>query len=334
KKIKNPISKSARVARTLKGKYKLCLTGTPVENNLEELWSQFSVINPGMLGTLNKFQDAFVKPIQKYNNNGAAEHLKKIIYPFVLRRTKDIVAKELPKKTEITHFCEMEPEQEKIYNLWRDSIREEILKSISKVGIKKSGFKVIEGLLRLRQICNHPVLVKDNYAKKSGKFQEFIEQTEKVLNEGHKVLVFSQFVKMLEIIRTHLDKNKINYEYLTGSTKDREACVNNFQNNEDIKIFLISLKAGGFGLNLTAADYVFHYDPWWNPAVEMQATDRTHRIGQNKNVFVYKFITKNSVEEKILLLQEKKKKLVENIISSEKSVLKNLSKDDIDVLFG
>ena len=333
-KIKNPISKSARAARSLIGKHKLCLTGTPVENNLEELWSQFSFINPGMLGSLNKFQEAFVKPIQKYNDNAAAEHLKKIIYPFVLRRTKDIVAKELPKKTEITHYCEMEPEQEKIYNLWRNSIREEIIKSISKVGIKKSGFKVIEGLLRLRQICNHPVLVKNNYAKKSGKFQEFIEQTEKVLDGGHKVLVFSQFVKMLEIISKYLDKNKIKYEYLTGSTKDREACVNNFQNNDAVKIFLISLKAGGFGLNLTAADYVFHYDPWWNPAVEMQATDRTHRIGQNKNVFVYKFITKNSVEEKILLLQEKKKKLVENIISSEKSILKNLSKDDIDVLFG
>ncbi|MFA6979303.1 MAG: SNF2-related protein [Ignavibacteriaceae bacterium] len=332
-KIKNPTAKTAKVVRELKGEQRLCLTGTPVENNLNELWSQISFLNPGMLGSLTKFQEAFTKPIQKGNDDSAAESLRKTIYPFILRRTKDVVAKELPPKTEIIHYCEMEPQQEKIYNLWRDAVREEIIKEIEKNGIKKSGFKVLEGLLRLRQICNHPTLVKESYKSSSGKFEEFKEQLGKVLEENHKVLVFSQFVKMLDIIKTYLDKEKIAYEYLTGNTRDRESCVKNFQENDKVKVFLISIKAGGFGLNLTAADYVFHYDPWWNPAVEAQATDRTHRIGQKKNVFVYKFITKNSVEEKILLLQDKKKKLVENIISSETGMLKNLTKDDINILF-
>lgn len=227
----------------------------------------------------------------------------------------------------------MEPQQQKIYNLWRDAVREEIIKEIEKNGIKKSGFKVLEGLLRLRQICNHPTLVKESYKSSSGKFEEFKEQLAKVLEGNHKVLVFSQFVKMLDVIKSYLDKEKISYEYLTGNTRDRESCVKNFQENDKVKVFLISIKAGGFGLNLTAADYVFHYDPWWNPAVEAQATDRTHRIGQKKNIFVYKFITRNSVEEKILLLQDKKKKLVENIISSETGILKNLTKDDINILF-
>ena len=333
-KIKNPLSKTAKAVKMLSADHKLCLTGTPVENNLNELWSQFSFLNPGMLGSLKKFQENFSTPIYKQGDKSASELLRKLIYPFILRRTKDVVAKELPKKTEIISYCEMEPEQAEIYNLWRDSIRDEIMVEISRNGIKKSGFKVLEGLLRLRQICNHPVLVNKTYRKKSGKFEEFKELTEKVIEDGHKVLVFSQFVQMLDIIKTYLDKQKINYEYLTGSVTDREQRVDNFQNNDNIKIFLISLKAGGFGLNLTAADYVFHYDPWWNPAVEAQATDRTHRIGQDKNVFVYKFITKNSVEEKILLLQDKKRKLVEDIITSESGMLKNLTKEDIETLFG
>ncbi len=332
-KIKNPAAKTARLIRTLHAKHRLCLTGTPVENNLNELWSQVSFLNPGMLGTLKKFNEAFVKPIQRNNDESAAEDLRKTVYPFILRRRKEVVAKELPEKTEVVHYCEMELSQQKIYNVWRDSIRNDIMKEIEEKGIRKTGFKVIEGLLRLRQICNHPLLVKADSKSKSGKFEEFKEHLEKVLSENHKVLVFSQFVQMLNIIKAYLDKQNILYEVLTGSTIDRECCVDNFQNNEKVKIFLISLKAGGFGLNLTAADYVFHYDPWWNPAVEEQATDRTHRIGQSKNVFVYKFVTKDSVEEKILQLQKKKKKLVENIITSETGVLKNLQKEDIDILF-
>ena len=332
-KIKNPTSKTGKVVRTLKAKHRLCLTGTPIENNLTELWSQMAFLNPGLLGSFQNFNDSFVKPISKNNDVDALNLLKKTIYPFILRRTKDVVALDLPEKTETIHFCEMEKSQEKVYKFWKNSIRLEILKEIDEKGIKKSGFKVMEGLLRLRQICNHPILVQPDYKKESSKFEEFKMMLEKVVAEGHKVLVFSQFVQMLNLMKNHLDKNNIKYEYLTGSTRNRKDVVGNFKNDDEIKVFLISLKAGGFGLNLTEADYVFHYDPWWNPAVEMQATDRTHRIGQNKNVFVYKFITKNSVEEKILLLQEKKKKLVHDIISTESSLLKNITKKDIEILF-
>lgn len=332
-KIKNPLSETAKAVRLLKGRYKLCLTGTPIENNLYELWSQFSFLNPGMLGSLNSFRENFVKPIQTYNDEETSDFLRRMIYPFILRRTKDIVARELPTKEEIIQYCEMTPEQEQFYIIYREKIKNEIIEEIEEKGINKSGIKIIEGLLRLRQICNHPYLVNKNYRNKSGKFEEFKEKIVEIVNENHKVLIFSQFVQMLELMRKFLDRAKINYEYLTGSTIDRESVVNNFQNNEDIKVFLISLKAGGFGLNLTAADYVMHYDPWWNPAVEMQATDRTHRIGQTKNIFVYKFITKNTVEDKILLLQEKKRKLVENIITKETGILKNLTKEDIEILF-
>ncbi len=227
----------------------------------------------------------------------------------------------------------MDKRQEKVYNFWKNSIRLEILKEIDEKGIKKSGFKVMEGLLRLRQICNHPVLVQSDYKHNSSKFDEFKMMLEKVVLEGHKVLVFSQFVKMLNLMKEHLEENNIKYEYLTGSTQNRKEHVDNFKKDDEIKVFLISLKAGGFGLNLVEADYVFHYDPWWNPAVEMQATDRVHRIGQTKRVFVYKFITKNSVEEKILLLQEKKMQLMQEIISTESSLLKNITKKDIEILF-
>ncbi len=332
-KIKNPVSKTGRVVRKLKADHRLCLTGTPIENNLTELWSQMTFLNPGLLGSFKQFNDSFVKVISKENDTDTVQLLKRTIYPFILRRTKDKVAKDLPEKTEAIHFCEMDKNQEKVYNFWKNSIRVEILKEIKRKGIKKSGFKVLEGLLRLRQICNHPVLVQSDYKKKSSKFEEFKMMLSKVVVEGHKVLVFSQFVQMLEIMRGFLDENKINYELLTGNTRKREEHVKNFKNNDNVKVFLISLKAGGFGLNLTEADYVFHYDPWWNPAVEMQATDRTHRIGQDKSVFVYKFITKNSIEEKILSLQEKKRNLVREIISTESSLLKNLTKKDIEILF-
>jgi non-specific serine/threonine protein kinase len=331
-KIKNPFSLTAKAAFTLIGKFKLCLTGTPIENNLLELWSQMNFLNPGFLGSINKFNDNFKVPIDNGKSEEATEYLRKILFPFILRRTKEVVATELPEKSEIIHYCEMTKEQKSIYDLWRESIRAELLEEIKEKGLQKSGFKVLEALLRLRQICNHPALVKSDYKKESGKMEEFKELIARVTEEGHKVLVFSQFVQMLDILKAYLQKEKMNFEYLTGSTKNREECVNNFQNNPEIKIFLISLKAGGMGLNLTAADYVLHIDPWWNPAVEMQATDRSHRIGQDKKVFVYKFITKDSVEEKILNLQSKKKKMVENILTTETGVFKDLTKDDIELL--
>ncbi|NUN08369.1 MAG: DEAD/DEAH box helicase [Ignavibacteriaceae bacterium] len=331
--IKNPLAKTSRIVRKLHANHRLCLTGTPVENNLTELWSQFAFLNQGMFGSLGTFKDSLVKPIQKDFDSNAADYLKKVIYPFILRRTKDLVAKELPPKTEIVHYCEMDDEQARLYEIWKNSIRNEVMSQIDRQGLRKSRFKIIEGLLRLRQICNHPQLLKNVTVKKSGKFEEFKDLTHKVIEEDHKVLVFSQFVKMLDIIEAYLKRVGMKYVVLTGKSMNREEIVERFQNDPKIKIFLISLKAGGFGLNLTAADYVFHYDPWWNPAVEMQATDRTHRIGQDKNVFVYKFITKNSVEEKILQLQEKKRELVSNIVSTDSSIFKSLERDDIEILF-
>ncbi|MCF8243317.1 MAG: DEAD/DEAH box helicase family protein [Melioribacteraceae bacterium] len=332
-KIKNPNSKTGKIIRKLNADNKLCLTGTPIENNLSELWSQMSFLNPGLLGSFNKFNKSFVKSIQKNGDKSSLEFLRKTIYPFILRRTKDLVAKELPPKSELIHYCEMEEDQAKVYNFWKESIRFEILQEIDKKGIKKSGFKVLEGLLRLRQICNHPALVENKYKKKSGKFEELKIMLEKVIEEDHKAIVFSQFVQMLEIMKGYLDKKKIKYEYLTGATKNREERIKNFKDSDETKLFLISLKAGGFGINLTEADYVLHYDPWWNPAVEDQATDRAHRIGQDKHVFVYKFITKDSIEEKILHLQNKKRKLVEDIILADSGLLKNLTREDISILF-
>ncbi|HRI47141.1 MAG TPA: DEAD/DEAH box helicase, partial [Ignavibacteriaceae bacterium] len=331
-KIKNPTSLTAKSAFELKAKNRLCLTGTPIENNLLEIWSQMNFLNPGYLGSLKKFNDNIRIKIEKDKDEETSDYLKKLLFPFVLRRTKSIVASELPEKSEIIHYCEMTEEQKSVYDIWRESIKTEVMSEIQDKGLQKSSFKIIEGLLRLRQICNHPILINNSYKKNSGKVDEFKDLIQRVTEEGHKVLVFSQFVQMLEILKHELVKEKISFEYLTGKTKNRQECVENFQNNPEIKVFLISLKAGGVGLNLTAADYVFHIDPWWNPAVEMQATDRSHRIGQDKKVFVYKFITKESIEEKILNLQEQKKTLIENIISTESGVFKNLTTEDISFL--
>jgi len=220
-----------------------------------------------------------------------------------------------------------------LYNKWRVSYRERILAEIERKGLNKSKFKVLEGLTKLRQIACHPALVDKKYVDTSGKFQALTDMIEEIISEDHKVLIFSQFVQMLQLIRRHFDGENIPYSYLDGSTKDRNTPVEEFQNNENIRIFLISLKAGGTGLNLTAADYVIHYDPWWNPAVEMQATDRAYRIGQTKKVFADKLMSKDSVEEKIVQLQSKKKELVQSLISTEESFFKSLEKDDILQLF-
>ncbi|MCE1190024.1 MAG: DEAD/DEAH box helicase [Ignavibacteria bacterium] len=332
-KIKNPIAKSSRLIRKLHSTFRLCLSGTPVENNLLELWSQMTFLNPGMLGSLQRFQDAFVRTIQREGSDDSTAYLRKLVYPFVLRRTKENVAKELPPRTEIIHYCEMTPEQEELYTAVRDSIRVELMQSIQEHGLQKSGMKIIEGLLRLRQICNHPNLVSSTYNGSCGKFEEFKDMVINVVEEDHKVLIFSQFVKMLELMQKYLNRVSIKHTYLDGSTKDREQIITRFQEDPDIKAFLISLKAGGFGLNLTAADIVFLYDPWWNPAVEKQAADRTHRIGQTKNIFIYKFITKGTVEEKILDLQERKRNLVEKILTTESGLFKSLTQGDIEHLF-
>lgn len=332
-KIKNPNSQTASVARLLRSSHRLCLTGTPVENNVSELWSQFAFLNPGMLGSLNVFRSEFSTQIEKYQNQEAADMLKRTIYPFIMRRTKEKVAKDLPDKSEQTLLCDLSDAQRKVYEQWRDIYRAKILKLIDEKGLDKSKMNVLEGLTKLRQIACHPVLVESDVQEESGKFEMLFELIEDIVGEGHKVLLFSQFVKMLSLIRARFEKLDIPYEYLDGRTRKRKERVERFQNDESIRAFLISLKAGGTGLNLTAADYVIHYDPWWNPAVEVQATDRTHRIGQSKNVFVYKLISKDTVEEKILTLQQRKQKLVSDLITTDAGFMKQLSKKDVDMLF-
>jgi len=331
--IKNPLDETAKAARLLRATHRLTLTGTPVENNTLELWSQFAFLNPGLLGSSDYFRKEFAAPIERQSDEATAQLLRKIVYPFILRRTKDQVARELPPRTERTLECEMEAGQRKLYDETRDYYRALLLKLIDDEGINKSRFKVLEGLLRLRQICNHPRLVKATTKLQSAKFELLIETLTTLHAEGHKALVFSQFVKMLKLIEAELKKRKIAYAYLDGSTTNRQTRVDTFQTDASIPFFLISLKAGGVGLNLTAADYVIHVDPWWNPAVEMQATDRTHRIGQDKPVFVYKLITRDSVEEKILELQNRKRQLETQLITTETKFFKSLTPDDITHLF-
>jgi non-specific serine/threonine protein kinase len=297
------------------------------------LWSQFSFLNPGLLGGFEHFRTEFAGAIEKNHDEVAAAFLRKLVHPFILRRTKDQVAPELPPRTEEILSVEMEPGQKKLYEKTRDHYRDQILGIVEEEGLNDVRMKILEGLLRLRQIANHPKLVEPASRAASGKFNQLLETLETLRAEGHKALVFSQFVSMLTLVREALDTRKIPYAYLDGRTKDRQGRVDAFQNNPDLPFFLISLKAGGVGLNLTAADYVIHIDPWWNPAVEMQATDRTHRIGQDKPVFVYKLITQGTVEEKILLLQDRKRALVSQLISTETSFFKSLTKQDIELLF-
>ncbi len=331
--IKNPLSKTAKAARLLNAEHRLAMTGTPVENNAFELWSQFAFVNPGLLGNLEYFKREFAAPIEKEGNETAAEFLRKLVYPFILRRTKDQVAKELPPRTERILYCDMEPAQRRFYNKTRDQYRAMLLGIVEEQGMNQARMKVLEGLLRLRQISNHPRLVNPKFRGDSAKMELLMQELEILREGGHKALVFSQFVGMLTLVRKELDRRGIPYVYLDGRTRKRQEVVDTFQKDPDIPFFLISLKAGGVGLNLTAADYVIHIDPWWNPAVEMQATDRTHRIGQDKPVFVYKLIARDSVEEKILQLQERKQALVSQLISTESSFFKSLNKEDIETLF-
>ncbi|AKQ47094.1 helicase SNF2 [Rufibacter radiotolerans] len=330
--IKNPNSNTSISIRELKSKHRLILTGTPVENSTLDLWSQMSFINPGLLGTQNFFKKEFLRPIEKLKDEQKTHRLHALIKPFILRRHKSQVAKELPEKIEHVTYCKMTEEQEHAYEETKSYYRNKILKNIEEQGAAKSQFMLLQGLMKLRQIANHPRMADPASEAESGKLGEVMRLTRNVVSEGHKVLIFSQFVKHLDIVRAALDERKIKYAYLDGSTKDRQAQVNNFQNDPKLPVFLISLKAGGVGLNLTAADYVFILDPWWNPAVEAQAIDRAHRIGQQNTVFTYKFITKNSVEEKILALQDKKLQMVSDLISTDEAVIKRLTKEDIESL--
>jgi SNF2 family DNA or RNA helicase len=331
--IKNPASMLYKTVSRLNSEFKLVLTGTPVENSLTDLWTQLNFVNPGLLGDLSFFRREFAKPIEKLGDDAKEMKLRKIIQPFILRRTKDMVARDLPPVTEQTVFCDMTEEQNKLYEEEKSSVRNSILKSIASTGIEKSAIVVLQGLMKLRQLSNHPVMAYDDYMSGSGKFETVLQDMESVISEGHKILVFSSFVKHLDLYANELKKKRIRFTMLTGASTNREKIVNSFQNDPENKIFLISLKAGGVGLNLTAADYVFILDPWWNPASEMQALNRAHRIGQDKSVFVYRYITSNSIEEKITRLQEKKSKLADTFISSN-NPLKDIDIEQILNIIG
>lgn len=334
--IKNPTSKTAKAAFVLQGKNKIALSGTPMQNNTFDIYSQMNFLNPGMLGSKEFFKEQFAVPIDKFQEVEAKEHLKKVIYPFLLRRTKEQVAKDLPEKTEMTLLCEMGPAQKRIYDEYKNLYRSKILGELDTRGFHKSQFSILQGLMRLRQICDSPSIIKggEHAQVDSIKLDELTEQLQATVGE-HKVLIFSQFLGMLSLIKNKLKEENIDHEYFDGSytTTQRQAAIQRFQEDDHCRVFVISLKAGGMGLNLTAADYVYIMDPWWNPAVEQQAIDRTHRIGQTKNIFAYRFICKDTVEEKIMKLKEKKNALVKDIVSDDTGFVKNLTREDIEFLF-
>ena len=334
--IKNPESLTAQSIKQLEAKHKLALSGTPIENKLEELWSVFDFLMPGFLLTMSEFNYRYVTPIVDREDKSVEKRLKSQIFPFILRRMKRDVAKDLPDKVENIAYCEMTPEQKDFYLDVLDSTKEELFKSIEEKGIEKSRMSIFSALLRLRQICCHPKLYDKEDFKggiHSGKFEALKGMLEQIISENHRILLFSQFVNMLDIIKEWLIKEGIKFEYLTGSTKNRQEVVERFNSDPTIPIFLVSLKAGGTGLNLTGADYVIHYDPWWNPAVEDQATDRAYRIGQTKKVFVYRLITKGSVEEKIQKLKQRKRNPVDSVISIDRNIGKTLTYADLEDIF-
>lgn len=328
--IKNAETKIFNAIRRLKARHRMVLTGTPVENSLTDLWAQFSFLNPGLLGNLNYFREEFVVPVERNNDLRKQQKLHTLIEPFILRRTKSEVAKELPELTETVRYCEMSEEHRKYYETKKSQIRNLILEQVENQGMDRSRFFILSSLMKLRLMANHPFMVDPEYAFDSGKFIEVRENIGKVLAEGHKVLIFSQFVKHLNIYRHYLEGEGLPYNMLTGQMpeKERGRLISDFQEDPEKRPFLISLKAGGLGLNLTGADYVFMLDPWWNPAVEKQAINRAHRIGQKKNVFVYKFITRDTVEEKILSLQQRKS-ILAGMLIDQNNPLKNMGLDEI-----
>jgi SNF2 family DNA or RNA helicase len=332
--IKNPGSQRFKSVRILNCYNRLALTGTPIENNTFDLYSQFNFLNPGIFGSVKHFRSTFSDAIDKEQDEYTSALLSKIIKPFILRRTKAQVAKELPNKTESVIYCEMGKVQRKVYDQFKNYFREKLKEQIENEGINRSQMYILQGLTKMRQICNSTALAdKDkDYGNYSAKLDELTRHlTEKVNN--HKVLIFSQFVGMLDLVKTRLDQENITYEYLDGKTKDRESKVDRFQNDDNIRVFLISLKAGGTGLNLTKAEYVYLIDPWWNPAVENQAIDRCYRIGQNNHVFAYRMICKDSIEERIVELQDRKKSVASEVIRTDIEK-KSFDQKDLEKFFG
>jgi superfamily II DNA or RNA helicase len=327
--IKNPDSQRYKAVRLLQSRNRIAITGTPIENNTFDLYSQLSFACPGLLGSKQYFKGIYSQPIDMFKVSRRAAELQRKIKPFVLRRTKQEVAGELPDKTEMVVYCEMQTEQRKIYEAYEREFRE-FISATTQDRLPKSAMHVLKGLTKLRQICDSPLLLNGDKlpGNASAKIDTLIEQIQSK-SPQHKILVFSQFVSMLDLIRIELKANNIGHAYLTGSTRNREVVVNEFQNNPETRIFLISLKAGGTGLNLTAADYVYLVDPWWNPAIENQAIDRAHRIGQKKNVVAVRLICPDTIEEKMMQLQETKRSLAQTLISSDADVFKALNKDDL-----
>lgn len=333
--IKNPISLVAKAALQLQSKNRLALSGTPVQNNTFDLYAQMNFLNPGMFGSIDFFRNEFATPIDKNQEEEVKVQLRKMIHPFLLRRTKEQVAPDLPEKVETVLFCEMGTKQRKIYDAYRSEYRSKILGEIEAKGIERAQMSILHGLMKLRQICDSPAILNEaeKFENHSVKIDELVREISE--NTGnHKALIFSQFLGMLGLIRDQLEKLGIPYVYFDGGTSmtEREKAINEFQNSDDCRVFLISLKAGGVGLNLTAADYVYIVDPWWNPAVEQQAIDRTHRIGQTKSIFAYRLICKDTIEEKIMMLQERKLNLVKDLIADDSGFLKKLTKEDISYL--
>ncbi len=333
--LKNSNTQNAKSIKEIKAETRYALTGTPIENSLSELWSIFDFIMPGYLFTYKKFKNAFELPIAKENNLQTVEKLKMLIEPFILRRTKKEVLTELPEKTITVLNNQMKEEQQKIYINYLAKIKQDVADLINEKGFEKNQIKILAGITRLRQVCCHPSLFINNYEGGSSKLEQCMEIVEEGVQSGHKMLLFSVYTSMFEIIEKELQERNIKYFKLTGSTKveERIDLVDEFNQNPDIKVFLVSLKAGGTGLNLIGADMVIHYDPWWNVSSENQATDRAYRIGQKNNVQVYKLITKNSIEEKIYELQQKKTELIDNVLDTQTTFINKLSKEDIMNLF-
>lgn len=333
--IKNAKAKSTQIVQQLKANHRVCLTGTPMENHLGELWSLFNFLMPGLLGNPTQFKRLFADPIEKHQDANRRRSLATRVAPFMLRRTKQQVIKELPPKTEIISNVEISGAQLDLYESVRIALHKNISEAIRNKGLARSHIVVLDALLKLRQICCHPRLLKLDTAKHvhhSAKLDLLFEMLPSLIEEGRRILLFSSFTSMLKIIEEELVKRQISYETLTGKTLDRATPITRFQQGE-VPLFLISLKAGGLGLNLTAADTVIHYDPWWNPAAEKQATDRAYRIGQNKAVFVYKLITMGTVEEKILTMQTKKQQLLDSLFSEKAHSQLQLSTNDLEYLF-
>lgn len=332
--VKNVASQSAQMVRRLSARHRLCLTGTPLENHLGELWAQFDFLLPGFLGEAKGFTKTWRTPIEKHGNSLRRDLLAARVRPFILRRRKEDVAKELPAKTLIVRTVELQGGQRDLYETVRSAMDAKVREAIADKGFARSQIVILDALLKLRQVCCDPRLVKLEGAKKvreRAKLDLLMDMLPELVDEGRRVLVFSQFTSMLALIEEQLAARKLGYVKLTGETQDREAVIRSFQ-DEEVPIFLISLKAGGVGLNLTAADTVIHYDPWWNPAVENQATDRAHRIGQKKKVFVYKLVVAGSIEEKILALQDKKAALAAGVLSEDAGALSKFGEADIRAL--